>query len=1031
MADFSDVATNAQMVAIANAIRGITRTSGPMTIPEMPGRLLEIRVVEWRAVSVSFSTGTSAVLGTFDSNIKHVFMVLPASNADAEKLSRVDASSALDYDSATGVLSMEFSRAQELAIDFVVVDFLLSTDSETIGMLVAGSANGAGRVEDYSTARPYRRGEAFLYNGSLCCTIADHSAEQFNTQHNVVLANQVYDSDSGTYKDLSDWVTAIIARFTTDEADVASIALVKQSTPDVGYAETYYLSRGGQARGVKINIPLDKKLASGSLIVATQADVAYDPTVVAGRRYLLLMLSNETPGRVYVDVNDLVDIYTGSNAVSVVNKQIDIFIDSSNANGLSKGATGLKMALASTTGAGAMSAEDKVKLNGVEAGAQVNELEGVKLEGVELVKDADKKVNIQIRVNGKTLAEEHTAVYEAISAEHTRAVQAEDALAENIGALEGRMGTAESAIEGKLDKVESTQADGDKAYVAGADGSQKMVKISTSEAEAGAIPVREAGGAIAVPTPTREKDAVPKAYVDGAVGAIEELIPEQASSGNQLADKAFVNSTVQTTTANFRGSWSDWDDVPSDASLYPEDAAGVKKPHTNDYCVIADASGYPSRVIAGTWRFKYTGDFDTAGKNGWQPEYAINEQPLTTAQIAALNSGITAAKVTSYDNGLTTIAALQSAMAGKQDSLSADQLSAVNSGIDASKVAEIAANTAARHSHPNKELLDTITGDSLVTAQQKAAWSAKQNALTAGENITIAQDGTISAQLQQVDSSMSAASTNPVQNKVVKEYIDAAVAGVTIPVDSSMSDASTNPVQNKVIKEYVDDAISGIPLAVVDAAMSDSSENAVQNKVIKAYVDAHQQTLDDAMSDSSPNAVKNSVIKAYVDQSIAGISTPTVDSAMSSTSTNPVQNKVIKEYVDSKQVTWSSITSKPTAFTPEAHTHGNNDLTGLATWVKQASKPTYTYTEVGADAAGTATASVQSHNADTNAHADLFGSKQDVLEAGTGVRLDGAVITCFGIETATGGIIKMWKGTQAAYEALSSYDDDTLYVVRN
>ena len=465
--------------------------------------------------------------------------------------------------------------------------------------------------------------------------------------------------------------------------------------------------------------------------------------------------------------------------------------------------------------------------------------------------------------------------------------------------------------------------------------------------------------------------------------------------------------------------------------MYPADAAGVKKPHTNDYCVIADASGYPSRVIAGTWRFKYTGDFDTVGKNGWQPEYAINEQPLTTAQIAAMNSGITSTKVASYDAGLQAIAALQSAMSGKQDSLSADQLSAVNSGIDASKVAEIAANTAARHSHSNKTLLDTITSDNLVTAQQKAAWSAKQNALTAGENITIAQDGTISAQLQQVDSSMSAASTNPVQNKVVKEYIDSAVAGVTIPVDSSMSDASTNPVQNKVIKEYVDDAISGIPLAVVDAAMSDSSENAVQNKVIKAYVDAHQQTLDDAMSDSSPNAVKNSVIKAYVDQSIAGIPTSTVDSAMSSTSTNPVQNKVIKEYVDSKQVTWSSITGKPTAFTPEAHTHDNNDLTGLATWVKQASKPTYTYTEVGADAAGTATASVQSHNADANAHAGLFDSKQDVLTEGTGVRLDGAVITCFGIETATGGIIKMWKGTQAAYEALSSYDDDTLYVVRN
>lgn len=31
-----------------------------------------------------------------------------------------------------------------------------------------------------------------------------------------------------------------------------------------------------------------------------------------------------------------------------------------------------------------------------------------------------------------------------------------------------------------------------------------------------------------------------------------------------------------------------------------------------------------------------------------------------------------------------------------------------------------------------------------------------------------------------------------------------------VAVDSSMSDASTNPVQNKVIKAYIDDAVGGI-----------------------------------------------------------------------------------------------------------------------------------------------------------------------------------------------------------------------------
>jgi hypothetical protein len=36
---------------------------------------------------------------------------------------------------------------------------------------------------------------------------------------------------------------------------------------------------------------------------------------------------------------------------------------------------------------------------------------------------------------------------------------------------------------------------------------------------------------------------------------------------------------------------------------------------------------------------------------------------------------------------------------------------------------------------------------------------------------------------------------------------------------------------------------------------------------------------------------------------------------------------------------------------PTAHTHGNSDLTGIAAWAKAASKPSYTYSEVGAEPA--------------------------------------------------------------------------------
>ena len=100
-------------------------------------------------------------------------------------------------------------------------------------------------------------------------------------------------------------------------------------------------------------------------------------------------------------------------------------------------------------------------------------------------------------------------------------------------------------------------------------------------------------------------------------------------------------------------------------------------------------------------------------------------------------------------------------------------------------------------------------------------------------------------------------------------------SGSVINVDTVMSDTSENPVQNKVIKKYVDDHSTD-----VDTVMSDTSTNAVQNKVVKSYVD-RRTTLDTSMSSTSTKAVQNKVIKKYVDEkhvNIDGI-TLTLDEA--------------------------------------------------------------------------------------------------------------------------------------------------------
>lgn len=90
------------------------------------------------------------------------------------------------------------------------------------------------------------------------------------------------------------------------------------------------------------------------------------------------------------------------------------------------------------------------------------------------------------------------------------------------------------------------------------------------------------------------------------------------------------------------------------------------------------------------------------------------------------------------------------------------------------------------------------------------------------------------------------------------------IAGQSIDVDSAMSDASTNPVQNKVIKQYVD---TKTPKIDVDTAMSDVSDNPVANRIIKSYVDNHSAKIDvdSEISETSENPVQNKVIKKYID----------------------------------------------------------------------------------------------------------------------------------------------------------------------
>lgn len=176
--------------------------------------------------------------------------------------------------------------------------------------------------------------------------------------------------------------------------------------------------------------------------------------------------------------------------------------------------------------------------------------------------------------------------------------------------------------------------------------------------------------------------AAEKANADD-IDAIEEKIPSGASSQNQLADKQFVNQSIATATATYRGSKNQVSDLSlsvsaTHAQVEAALAAAITGADNNDYCFVqvpvADAT--PTE-IARVDRYKFDG-------TNWAFEYSLNNSGFTDAQWNALNSGITSGLVAKL-TALPTNDGLIALLAGKQDVIA--DLNDIRSGASAGSTA--------------------------------------------------------------------------------------------------------------------------------------------------------------------------------------------------------------------------------------------------------------------------------------------------------------------------------------------------------
>jgi len=129
-------------------------------------------------------------------------------------------------------------------------------------------------------------------------------------------------------------------------------------------------------------------------------------------------------------------------------------------------------------------------------------------------------------------------------------------------------------------------------------------------------------------------------------------VPSQTyTSGNELADKTFVNSSIATNTANFLGTL----DVVADLGLFYGAATSAVvsalNSHTfsatktnNDYTFVINKDSSNHFIYQ---RYKWVTDNST-----FAYEYTLNNSSFTANQWSAINSGITAVLLSSYNTHL-------------------------------------------------------------------------------------------------------------------------------------------------------------------------------------------------------------------------------------------------------------------------------------------------------------------------------------------------------------------------------------------
>ena len=175
--------------------------------------------------------------------------------------------------------------------------------------------------------------------------------------------------------------------------------------------------------------------------------------------------------------------------------------------------------------------------------------------------------------------------------------------------------------------TKTSQLENDSGFINGDDVPTKTSQLVNDSDFATNASVDEKIGGVTSSIPTKtsqldnDSDFSTNASVDEKIGRVTSSIPTKTSqldNDSEFADKNFVNSSIATNTANFKGTFNNESEFPTEAT-------------NNDYLFWNTVDENGNTIYK---RYKYVASTST-----WTYEYTLNNSSFTAEQWATINNG--------------------------------------------------------------------------------------------------------------------------------------------------------------------------------------------------------------------------------------------------------------------------------------------------------------------------------------------------------------------------------------------------------